>query len=288
MLDKLLEKNIELEADNNLLRQKLKLLEKRNIKEVINFNNRFIKSNDEYAKLNKDVLEWEQKFKNMLTIISSIKRLSTADTIKELCDTIQYIETPKYRLANIDENTAFNTAVNTDENITLNFADIIYEFIDTSIFFDELDVGDINVDESAGTLVYRGEPNEHLRPLRLEPLRLEPTTPEPRTPEPRTPQIRTPQSRIPSITQSMTFEPRTPEPRSPIDVHTYIFTLVPMGNFKCRYCNCRFLENDQLLTHLNSDHFEDYLGFLEINDTLKYICNSVIQDHLDANNDLDL
>jgi hypothetical protein len=126
-----------LKSENELLKTKLKRLEKRNIREVIKYNNNTIKANTDNIRvasgLLQDVIEWEQQFNNLRTIIGSIKRLSNHDTIKELCNNIEYISLPKTRIP-ITDNFDVNDVINDDTE---------YDYVNSETFINELEVYEV-------------------------------------------------------------------------------------------------------------------------------------------------
>ena len=118
--------------ENKLLVKKLKRLEKRNIKEVVKYNNATILANTAYSdslkKLTNDAIAWEEQFNNIRTLIQSIKRLTNNETIKSICDNVEYLTTPVSRIPVTDD---FNI------NDILN-DDVVYNYVDGELFIDEL------------------------------------------------------------------------------------------------------------------------------------------------------
>ena len=136
--NKIKSENELLKSEIDLLKTKLKRLEKRNIKEVIKYNNNSIKANTDNTrtarKLLHDAIEWELQFNNLITIIKSIKRLSNSDTIKDLCNNIEYISLPKTRIPvtdNFDVNDVINDVINDEAE---------YDYVNSEPFIDELEV----------------------------------------------------------------------------------------------------------------------------------------------------
>ena len=94
--------------------QKHNRLLKRNITNHIAYKNNIILQSNKYNALlqanniettilTNDLIKWEQVYNNIFTIITSIKKLSNNDTIKQLCNNLEYVNKPKSRLPAVED-----------------------------------------------------------------------------------------------------------------------------------------------------------------------------------------
>ena len=71
-------------------------------------------------------------------------------------------------------------------------------------------------------------------------------------------------------------------------ITNYLQTINLNNIYNCQHCNRVFFSNNQLIDHININHYNEHLEYIEVKDTLTNIINKIIQDDIDIRLDSDL